>query len=87
MRPAPKKRILESEELIEEELFLYDDQTGAVHTLNNGAAMVWLLCDGDRGLEEISREISSVSSLPQDQVLPQVQETVAQFKAFGLLEG
>jgi Coenzyme PQQ synthesis protein D (PqqD) len=55
--------------------------------LNSGAAMVWLLCDGNRDLGEISRQISSAGSLPQEQVLLQVQETVAQFQALGLLEG
>jgi Coenzyme PQQ synthesis protein D (PqqD) len=87
MRPTPKQRILESEELIGDVLFLYDEQTGGVHTLNSGAAMVWFLCDGNRDLREIPREISVAGSLPQEQVLPQVQETVAQFQALGLLEG
>jgi hypothetical protein len=32
MRPTPKQRILESEELIGDVLFLYDEQTGGVHT-------------------------------------------------------
>jgi len=86
-RPIPKQGILQSEEVIGEELFLYDDRTGAVHTLNGGAAMVWLLCDGDRDVEEISHEISSASNLPLEQVRLQVFETVAQFDALGLLEG
>jgi hypothetical protein len=86
-RPVPKPGIVQSEEIIGEELFLYDDATGAVHTLNSGAAMVWLLCDGQRDVVEISQEIAIAGNLPPEQVLPQVREAVAQFQSLGLLEG
>jgi PqqD family protein of HPr-rel-A system len=86
-RPAPRPGIVQSEEVIGDELFLYDNATGAVHTLNSGAAMVWLLCDGQRDEVEISQEIAATSNLTAEQVLPQVQEAVAQFRTLGLLEG
>jgi PqqD family protein of HPr-rel-A system len=86
-KPAPKPDIVQSEEVIGDELFLYDNATGAVHTLNSGAAMVWLLCDGQRDEVEISQEIAAANDLPAEQVLPQVREAVAQFRTLGLLEG
>ena len=84
--PVSKKSIVESEELLGQELFLYDVSNGAVHTLNNGAAMVWLLCDGTRELGDIAREVVATCGLPQQEVLAQVHETVVQFQALGLLE-
>ena len=86
MMPVPKNSIVETEELLGQELFLYDVSNGAVHTLNNGAAMVWLLCDGTMDLGAIAREIVCTCDLTQREVLAQVQETVGQFQALGLLE-
>ena len=86
IKPVSKKSIVESEELLGQELFLYDVSNGAVHALNNGAAMVWLLCDGTLDLVDIAREIICTCDLTQQEVLAQVQETVGQFQALGLLE-
>lgn len=85
-KPTPKKGIVESEELLGAELFLYDESTGGIHTLNSGAAIIWLLCDGMRDLDTIAAEIGSASLIPTDSVLPQVIEIVAQFDTLGLLE-
>ena len=84
-KPLTKKGI--SEELIGQELFLYDrDNNGTVHCLNSGAAIIWLLCDGTRNLESIAGGIANIAELPKQQILVEVQETVMQFKALGLLE-
>ena len=87
MIPAPRSSIVESEELLGEELFLYDQASGAVHTLSSGAAMIWMLCDGARDLASITEEIRSASQISTELILPQVQEAVAQFQTLGLLEG
>ena len=85
MKPHPRSTIVDSEEVIDKRLFLYDDSSGDVHALNGGAAMVWLLCDGTRDLESIAREITSYFELPGQEVLVQVQEAVVQFQELGLL--
>ena len=87
MIPAPRGSIVESEELLGEELFLYDQASGAVHTLSSWAAIIWMLCDGARDLADIIEEIRSVSQTSTELILPQVQEAVAQFQTLGLLEG
>ncbi len=87
MIPDPKSSVVESEELLGEELFLYDQSSGAVHTLSSGAAMIWLLCDGARDLANIIEEIRSVSQTAPELIFPQVQDTVAQFQTLGLLDG
>lgn len=75
------------EVLVDEELFLHDyNSDNSMHCLNSGAALIWLLCDGTRDVEGIAGEIAATFSLSQGQVLSEVQETVAQFQALGLLE-
>ena len=86
MKPHPRSAIVDSEEVIGEQLFLYDDSSGEVHTLNGGAAAVWLLCDGTRDLKSIANEIAFYFELPGQEVLAQVQEAVGQFQEVGLLE-
>ncbi len=85
----PRTRESIVERLIDQELLLFEGKDGGciVHILNSGAAMIWLLCDGSRTLEEVSLEISSAESLPEDEVLSQVWEAVSQFQTLGLLEG
>ena len=85
-KPIARQEVVESEELLGQELFLYDQTKGEVHTLNSGAAMVWLLCDGSRNLEDISAEIASVNGLSEDETLPQVREAVAQYEELGRLQ-
>lgn len=81
----PQGRDDVSEELIDQDLFLYDEGTGTVHQLNSGAAMVWLLCDGTRDVDEIVGEIATSSSVDTNQVMPDVQEALEQFADLGLL--
>lgn len=73
--------------LMNRELFLYDyDNDSAMHCLNSGAAVVWFLCDGTRDTETIAAHIAATYSLPVQQVLTEVRETLAHFQALGLLE-
>ena len=85
--PLPRSDIFESEEMIGKQQLLYENSDGdEIHCLNGGAAIIWLLCDGVRGVEEIAREIAKEFSLPQDEALAQVNDAVAQFQSLNLLE-
>ena len=85
--PLPRNDIVESEEMIGKQLFLYENSNGdEIHCLNGGAAIIWLLCDGNRDMHEIAREISEEFDLPQERTLAEVHETVAQFQFLNLLE-
>lgn len=84
--PTPRKDLVESEELIGQQLFLYDESSKVVHCLNSGGAMVWLLCDGSRDVDTIAREIAATApSLSTEQVQKEVRETVDQFHSLGLV--
>jgi len=74
-----------SEELIDQELFLYDEGTGSVHQLNSGAAMIWLLCDGTKDVASIAVEIAKSSNVDAENVLQDVQEALQKFDSLGLL--
>lgn len=86
LKPRPKGEVIDSEELVGEQLFLYDESLEAVHQLNGGAAIVWLMCDGDQDIGAIAGEIAGAYDLPKQQVLTQVQEAVVQFQSLGLLQ-
>ena len=84
-RDRPKGREDISEELIDQYLFLYDEGTGAVHQLNSGAAMVWLLCDGAKDVAAIVEDILQSSTAEPEQVLTDVQNALQMFDELGLL--
>ena len=84
-RPRPRGDI--HEELVGDQLFLYRTGTDqAVHCLNSGAAVIWLLCDGTRDLASIAREVSVAYRIPEADVLGDVRTTLTQLNALGLLE-
>ena len=86
IKPFPNSDIAESEEMIGQELFLYDCNSECVYTLNSGASMIWLLCDGTREVESIAEEISITSKLSETEILAYVQETVERLQSLGLFE-
>ena len=73
-------------EQIDQELFLYDESSGVVHSLNGGAALVWFLCDGTRNAASIAEEIADTFSLQNLEVLADVREALAKFQELDLLE-
>ena len=74
-------------EIIGNEIFLYDSASdNAVYRLNNGAAVIWILCDGSRNLDEITREITSGFQLDHEEVRAQVKTTIENFRQLNLLE-
>ena len=74
-------------EIIGSEIFLYDSvNDDAVYRLNDGAAAIWMLCDGSRNLDEIVHEITSGYQLDYEEVWAQVQITVENFQQLNLLE-
>jgi len=74
-------------EIIGDEIFLYDAASDdAVYRLNDGAAMIWMLCDGSRNLEEITREITTGFQLDHEEVKAHVKSTIKSFQKLNLLE-
>jgi len=85
----PRQRAdLTYEELPEDnELMLVDERAGRVSVLNATAGGVWLLCDGRRDLEELTRFLCAVfPESPRDEVRGRVEETIRFLTAEGLVE-
>ena len=85
MKPCPRRDLVDSEEVIDQQLFLYDEPTEDVHTLSSGAALVWLLCDGQRDVESIVGEIASYFELSEPDARSHVRGAVSLFQEQGLL--
>ena len=85
-KPRHRTDLVDSEEEIGEELFLYDGNTEEVHILNGGAVLVWFLCDGTRDVAGIAQEMAATFKLPEQEVMHEVQEAIGQFQSLGLLE-
>ena len=83
-KPQVKANI--SEELVGQELFLFDKQRQLAYCLNSGAALIWFLCDGSHDIASMASEIAIMSDQPKQKILPEVQETVTQFQLLELLE-
>ena len=85
--PRPREEVVKSEEMIGKQLFVYEGGGGdTVHCLNGGAAIVWLLCDGEKDTAEIAKQISDEFELSLDQTLSDVQEAIERFQSLNLLE-
>lgn len=84
IKPQPKPDI--SEELVGQELFLFDQKSQTVFCLNGGAALIWFLCDGTREIDHIVNEIALISTVPEPQIRIEVDETIAQFQTLNLLD-
>ncbi len=89
-REAPKRPRSKAdvqEELVGDQLFLYRaENKEAVHCLNSGAAVIWLLCDGTRDEVSMAREVSETYHVPEPVVLEDIRLTLARLKELGLLE-
>lgn len=82
----PQTKTTIAEELIGQELFLFDQKLQTAYCLNSGAALIWFLCDGTHDLQTITTELATLSARPEQQILPEVQQTVAEFQLLELLE-
>lgn len=84
LKPMPKNSIFQ--EIVGDTLFLCDENSAEqVHSLNSGAAVVWLLCDGERSIEQITAEIATAYALPYLDTQQQVIAALEQFQQLGLM--
>jgi PqqD family protein of HPr-rel-A system len=61
---------------LDDELVVYDAETGGVHHLNPTAALVFGLCDGSATTTETAAEVAAAYGLPFEEVEPQVRAVV-----------
>jgi radical SAM protein with 4Fe4S-binding SPASM domain len=86
MKERPKKREGIINEIVEDEIVIYDPKNHNVHHLNPVAGVIWDLCDGNHDAKEIAEEIVDVLEADQSQVEGDVTKTIEEFQSKGLLE-
>lgn len=67
-----------------EDWVLFDPEGQRLHVMNLAAALVWSYCTGELQPEDIEREVRR--AYEDDVEDPGVMETLAEFRAAGLLE-
>jgi hypothetical protein len=83
-KPKPRSTRLLIEELVDE-LLIYDVERNEVHCLNGPAVRVWQLCDGERTVSEIARDLNS--DMDPEEAETFVWSALDQFAQKHLLEG
>lgn len=81
----PRRKALQEHALLDE-MLLYAPSQEAAFSLNASAKAIWELCDGQRTLTEICRELGGRFHCPGNQLLADVRNTLLQLQKLGLLE-
>lgn len=82
-----RAREMAYEELPEEnELMLIDEENGEVRVLNSEAGGIWLLCNGERTVEDIAHFLAGMfPSMNYEQLSDKVDETLHMLADQGLI--
>jgi hypothetical protein len=85
-RPTRKPSVISKK--LGQETVLYDQETRAIHVLNPTGILVWELCDGRHGPEEIEQALRAEFQAEEKAgILEDVRCIIERFHAEGLLEG
>jgi len=69
-----------------QEAILHDRRNGRAHVINESAAQIWELCDGNHTLDQIVSAFSTSYELPAADVQADVEYILAKFHELGVLE-
>jgi hypothetical protein len=84
LRNPTRRRDIETR-TVDHETVILDVARNRVHRLNPSASYIWECCDGQRSVPEIAVELAGAHALSVDQVLSDVQDTIAEFERLELL--
>lgn len=82
---APARRGDVVAERVGDDVVLYDPVTADLHVLNQAAASLWVLLDGDVDVDAISRDLAEMFQASSDQVAADVAAALDDLGAQGLL--
>jgi hypothetical protein len=85
MRPRPHASVETA--FLPPDVVLFDDRHGEIHHLNASASAVWLMIDGELTVDDVADELSEIFSVPTDQIRPDVDTAIDDFRSRGLLDG
>jgi hypothetical protein len=69
-----------------QEAILHDRRNGRAHVINESAALIWELCDGQNSLDQIVSAFAAAYALPAADVHADVQYILAKFHELRVLE-
>ena len=82
--PTPNTDV--SLQRVGQEAILHDRGNGRAHVINESAAQIWELCDGQRTVDEIVSAFAAAYELPTTDVRADVQYILAKFHELRVLE-
>jgi hypothetical protein len=82
--PTPNEDV--SLQRVGQEAILNDRRNGRAHVINESAAQIWELCDGQHTLDQIVSAFAAAYALPTVDVQADVQYILAKFHELGVLE-
>lgn len=71
---------------IDGEGILFDPENGSLHILNNTGLFIWRLCDGQRTLSSLAKEVAVEYQVQANCVEDDIKEIVEQLKERQLLK-
>lgn len=80
----PPSHVMETE--VDGDVSLYDARREFVLVLNRTASDIWLLCDGERTMNEIAETLATAYRTEPDAIRSDVESTVNQFLTEGFLQ-
>ncbi|MDP2895261.1 MAG: PqqD family protein [bacterium] len=82
-----RKKDLDAVEL-GEELLLCEKTSQKLHRLNSTAAAIWKLCDGQKDMSEIAKNVAREFPGPSaSEIEADVRETLSKMKRLGIVDG
>lgn len=70
---------------LDEDLVVYDPETGESFVLNQTGKLVWEQCNGEHCAEDIAAEIAAMFDIPAGQAIADVTELLNSFEQANLL--
>ena len=86
MEAAPPTRSADvTLQRVGQEAILYDRRHGRAHVINNSAARIWDLCDGQTSTEEITRAFAAAYDMAEAAVRDDVAQILTTFRELHVL--
>jgi len=82
--PTPNKDV--SLQRVGQEAILHDRRNGRAHVINESAAQIWELCDGQNTFDQIVSAFAAAYALPTADVQADVQYILAKFHELRMLD-
>jgi len=80
-----KRRKSLSVQVVEEELLIFDEDSGMIHQLNQTAALIWRKCGEGLSLHELAQLLAKHYEIKEDVARRDVGETLERLQALNLV--